>query len=396
MLGKLFIVVFVTILSISSAYSQSRDSIILNKIIYVSKAYIAKNNTDSALKYLTLGKNYFKQSPKALATLLDEEGKVYFSTGNAIKAGSICYEALKIYEELKDSVYISKCYNRLAALNVTQGNANKAVDFFKKAILYNNFKDTSNTFSTYSNMGYMYMNQEKNDSALFYFKKAMPYALTKEHIITIINNIEGTFINLNNIDSAKKYTALREKYLVKNVQEVIMNHEVKGVTFYKQKNYSEAKKQFKAAFDIAKANKKLHSNVEIIQSLSVIYGHLQNTDSAYYYLLKYNAIKDSVYGSENNRKLVELQINHNFEKKRAVELAKQEQQELFYKEKIKRKEITSILLGIAFILAFIILILSYFAYIRKKRVNELLEHKKNIIEQKNTLILDSINYAQQL
>ena len=135
--------------------------------------------------------------------------------------------------------------------------------------------------------------------------------------------------------------------------------------------------------------------VKNYKTLSEVYEKWNKKDIALEYHKKYTELRDSVFNEEKHFQIAELQTQYETEKK--------EQQIVL--QDIQLEKARSVLrlqryLTIAFILAFIfaaaIAVLSFRWYKIKKRDNLILSEQKKLIERKNSLITDSINYAQRI
>jgi hypothetical protein len=137
----------------------------------------------------------------------------------------------------------------------------------------------------------------------------------------------------------------------------------------------------------------IRSGYHILSSLDSIEG---NFKEGFANFKKYILYSDSLNNEENTRKTVQAQMQYEFDKKEAITKAEQDKKDvLIGKEKQKQKiVIYSVSFGLLMVLAFTIFILRNFR--QKQKANTEILKQKEIIEEKQKEILDSIRYAKRI
>jgi cell division protein FtsB len=107
-------------------------------------------------------------------------------------------------------------------------------------------------------------------------------------------------------------------------------------------------------------------------------------------------LKDSIFSEEKNEEMVRKEMTYDFEKKEAANKAEQEKQNLLAQEQIKQKEKERNYFIAGFILVTIMAGLSYRSFRQKQKANRLITLQKQMLEQKQKEILDSIQYAKRI
>lgn len=111
---------------------------------------------------------------------------------------------------------------------------------------------------------------------------------------------------------------------------------------------------------------------------------------------KFIALRDSLTNEENTKKTVRLEMQYEFDKKDAATKLEQEKKDAVAKAEKRRQRI--ILFSISgfgvFILGFAIF--AYRSFLQKKKANEEITRQKELIEEKQKEILDSILYARRI
>ena len=161
------------------------------------------------------------------------------------------------------------------------------------------------------------------------------------------------------------------------------------------RKFAEAESFLYEASKLAEANKYLL----VLQGVYNSEAHLYEAEKDFKKALKYHqyyvAIKDTLLNQENNKQLVEMQTKYDSEKK---------DNQLIKKDLEISKELAdanqSVMERNGFIVGFLlVIVLAFFvskSYREKQRSNELLSQQKEIIEEKNKEVTDSIRYAKRI
>jgi len=286
-----------------------------------------------ALAYNNLGVNYWAKSdyPKALeyyisSLKINEEsgskteiarnygniGLIYWNQAEYSKAKEYYFKALKINEEAENKTGMAYNYGNIGLVYGDEKDYPKALEYdFKALKLFEESGDKSGMARNLGNIGVVYTNQLDYSKGLEYYFKALK--LCEE-----LGNKSGMAKNLGNIG---------ERYLdiVSENNRDLLNKLFDG-------NKTKALKQAKLYLDSAAAIKK---EIGDYNSLKLTFLDLSRTEEllgedkmALDYYKKYSAAKDSVFNSENEKKITTLQMQYEFDKKEASVKAEQEKQKL--------------------------------------------------------------------
>lgn len=269
-----------------------------------------------------------------IAELVRETGNIYFYFGETIIALDFYQKSLKICQENKDQDGIAKAYNNMGRIYSELENFDLALDCLKKSLLYKNKENDKLGYgNTLLNIGTVFLNKGDNDQALDYFDQS-------NRFFTSADNPEGIANTLY--------------YL--------------GKTYLQQKRYNQSQAILEEAWDLATKTNSKTMLVNISQELSYVFAFKGDFRRAYDFMLQHNELRDSVFGDEKRKLLVELDARYQIH-------AKQRQIELLSKEKeLQASERNKIQVWIALlaIIALFFLSLTYFVYSRfryKSRAN---------------------------
>ncbi len=283
------------------------------------------------------------------ATMQFETGKNYI------------FEALSIYNELKDREGIARCYNRLAAIEYQVMHYHEAIKYADSAL---NMSESAENYelmvNSYDILGAAYRELGKYEKALSLYNKVEGLKNKLEKPGTIFPNV---YVNIANI-------------------------------YNKTGQYQKAKEYGIKAFELAN---KSHIDIYIelaSVSLSETYSKLENYKKANRYLEIMQGIRTTLYQKESNYKISELNAKYQAEK-RELQIEKQ-------KREIEKRRYQVYVL-IAIVLFFILIgIVLFISITRLKKLNRALFKKnKQIIKQKEEIMYqkkeaDKANRAKSL
>ncbi len=339
-------------------------------------------------------------------------GNIHYQLGNNDIALDKYIKSLKIREELKDTLGVAKIYVAIGQLfaAVPEYQDSSAI-YFKKALkIFNEKQDIGNIALTYLNLANFYYQslfdigekykqdsingknaeidssllQNLKDSAIFYVKKTIDIA--KEYQITRLEatayEIKSQIFSINDqFDSVeyylKKSLDLREAN--NNIYGVISIYIKYGSLYILQKKYDLAKKYLTEALKMSQEIGSAYLTKDAYKAFSDYYFVTNNYKEAYKSLSRHYELKDSLENEENTKKLTQLSMQYEFDKKQKI-LEIQQQQEL------QRQKLVTRFFFLAFVLMLLLAVMIFRSYRQKKKNNQLLQEKNEQILQKNALL----------
>ncbi len=398
---------------------------LINKAEYQNALINYQEILDLLKKYFDR-KDRFLQSRKMYAAVLNNMGAVYDEQANYVQALDKYFTALKIAEEIDDKNRIASILGNIGSVFKEKNDFRKALAYFFKSLkMAEILKDIKIQANAFSNIGIIYKKQadlfvnpsekERNyELALEYYNKGLKMAeklSNKSAMATIYGNI-GNILSAqaylrkeNNISFLKKSLEFHLKALqITNAlgkKEGTARHmENIGAVYLKLGDFKKAEKYLANSLSLnqeigAKANQ-----LSTEQELTHLYDTLKSFKKAFLHYKNYISIKEAISNSENEKKLLQLEMTVKFDKQQAADSIRSA--ERLAKEKFKHeheiKTQRNLTYGgiIGFILMLVISITSYKAYKQKQRTSEIISDQKRIVEEKQKEILDSIHYAQRI
>ncbi|MBU4485299.1 MAG: tetratricopeptide repeat-containing sensor histidine kinase [Candidatus Delongbacteria bacterium] len=275
------------------------------------------NDSASYLLQRSIEINYLKGQYGALNLL----GNASFNICDYEKAQGYFLESINIAEKMKDNKSIAFGLNNIGIIFFRLKQFEKALEYYEKALeIKMKFDDKSSISTAYNNIGLVYSNIKEYDKALNYFKMSLKiddeicnkYALCRE-----LNNIGLVWKYKGNLKKSLKY--FEESYSVSKEAEFnkgmasalsnIANHHLST------ENLDTALEKALEGEKIAIA---IHSNNHLIHfysTISEVYEKKEDFVNALIYFKKNYALKDNFISEESHKKIFEMQIKYESEKK---------------------------------------------------------------------------------
>jgi len=329
-------------------------------------------------------------------------GSIYKLEGNLPEALKKELDALKIFEEEKDEDGISTMYNNIGNVYAEQSNDSVAISYYRKSYeIAVKRKEKYGIAGTNMNMGGCYLNERKYDSALIVFNECLKVLLETNDrfdLGSIYGNIGAAYDGMGKHDEGLKYQfmSLKSQKEIDNKRGVGFAYCSLGEEFYNQKKYPLAKLYYDSALTIAKAVGAKSQAEAVYKDYAILDSSMGDYTGAFEKYKNYIAYRDSIKNEANTKKIVQEQMQYDFDKKQAEENAIQEKKDADTAAEKKRQEIItgSVGGGLVLVLIFSGLLFSRFRVTQKQK--QIIEHQKAIVEEKNKEVLDSITYAKRL
>jgi serine phosphatase RsbU (regulator of sigma subunit) len=342
-------------------------------------------------------------------------GLSYEKLGELEKAVALYSESQKISEQDRDSNNLAICCNRMASLQSRLKDYVKAKENFTKALeIHHLTKNKKGEINALGNLGYFYGEIEENKKALEYYLQALDLLGNSKNLETrayLLGSIGYTYLNLNDFDKAIRYTLqakeMKEKMGVKgSLANTVHNL---GAIYEKKKDFANALKCYNECVAMCIDLGDIGLMVVTYEAIGRTYNSSNNCSQALTYLTRYNFMKDSINSDNANTQLQEMNVKYESEKKEREILGLASENKIGHlllkkeEEEVKRQNLQKIFFGSGFVL---MLALAFFIFrgLKQQRLANTIiseqkkevEHQKEIVEEKQKEIVDSINYAKRI
>jgi len=396
--------IIVRILKFSLSNKNSKQ--ITDAYYALSNYYFFNSKLDSSLITLEKIELYLNKNsiPLLKASVKMTKGGIYQRKGNIIKANHNFLESLNILNKI-DTLTLSKkdkikrkgkklvLFNSIAIFNKNTENYDKAKLYYNKA--YKMALELGNKRLAgilLSNQGDLLIKIKQYDEALSVLEKSKKIkneinAPPKSKGITNLN-IALAYSALNNYNEAITiFNSIIPLFRNQNNTNNLMYSLVgRGQLYNQKKEYKKAIIDCEESFNLAIKGDELEYQSSSTKCLADAYKSLHNFEKAYYYQTKYLKFKDSIFNSNNVKKITQMQMQYDFDRKNELQVI-----ETKNKARENKIIIISLVLGLLSLLFFSGIL--YKQYTIRKMNNQILATKniqiKNALDDNEVLLKET-------
>ncbi len=390
---------------------------IAQSLLSIAGAFFYKGEPDSLRFYATKSLNIFLQLNNniKISSAYKNIGLGYEMQANYEKAAINYFQSMNYAQKTTDQLSLGNSYASVTNVLMAQKKYSEAIKYNALALgIFSSIGYPAGLAGAYGTKGllYFYMGQkglsEKYyDSSLVMqdscFAIASRNGIESQKLMSIIN--KGVVYSQTN----QPQKAVDMNLIVmdigtreNNFYAIALSGINLGIGYNALEKYTIALKYLQDGISLSEKNGFRDLRKEGYYAVSETYSKLSNESESRKYLLSFIALKDTILNEETQKNMNELQVLYESEKK-DKELLKNQVD-------IKNREIDSakkLFQRNIFIGCFIIMIAFAFfifrGYRSKQKANVLIaaqkekvEKQKDIIEEKNKGMMDSIKYAQRL
>ncbi|MBL7920826.1 MAG: tetratricopeptide repeat protein [Bacteroidia bacterium] len=376
----------------------------------IGVTYYYEGKYDSAIVYYNQAADYALQDKDSLsvARCYNNIGVMYDIKGEVVKSVQSYIKAVKIYEDNKREDLCIGPFQNIALVyinNKQHSEALKNLEAAKKIAI--KYKDNKTLIQIYNSMGSALDDLGKPGEANVLFKKALALARDEKDealSATVLNNLGENTMLMKKYDEAENLLleCVELKKKLNNPVSLGITEICLGQALVNTKKYTQATAAFSSGLAKVKDAGHLQYQKIGLEGLALAYEKSGNYKDAYSNLDAFVKLNDTLLKESNNKIISELQTKYQSDKKEAeIQLLTKNQQ--LQSEEIKRKQNEiKYALG-AGGLVLILLIFVVISWRNKQRANKALAEKnaeinlqKEIIEEKQKEVMDSIRYAKRI
>ncbi|MGZ3863187.1 MAG: tetratricopeptide repeat protein [Bacteroidia bacterium] len=389
-------------------YAQRAKGI---SLMYLGGSYQAIGNFSEALKINHSALAFFKglNDREGMANIYFGLGSTYRAMGNFSESLKNHFQALKIREQLGDKKAIAASYNNIGSVYKSLHEYDKALEFYRRSLrLKESVGDLKGMGNSYNNIANIYATQKKFNDALDNHRKALALRqkVNDMHGVAVsYENFGAVYTETNNYPEASKYLFMAlDLYTEQNDKSGECTvYLALCELMYQQKKLHDAGSYGKEGLALAKEIEELEAVRNGYEVLSKVYEADGNPQKSLEYYKNYILMRDSLLNEDNTKKNVQLQMQYEFDKKEAATRLEQEKRDAIAGEESRKQKIiiTAVSVGLLLLGILAIVILRNLRINQKKNriislQKEAVERQKEIVEEKQKEILDSIYYARRI
>lgn len=286
--------------------------------------------------------------------------------------------ALRYFEQWGDSNKLAGTYSNIGGVYSYQGKDDVALEYFLKALKINRSMSPNSNFeaANLGNISIIYFNRDDYKKALEFSLQAVNICLKSNFMDMLPNTMVGTsaiYLELKQYPQAINYAGkalelarqtndvgvLGNSYLDLGVAHIRLavdsNRHVLDSMFHgnKQLAFHEARKNLDSALATIQLIEDPNQLSEIYKYLSQLEEYEGNYKKALLYHQQYKNFSDTIYNADNKERVLQTQMQYEFDKKEATTKAETDKRE------IRQKIIRNFILA-GLVIAMLVAILFYF------------------------------------
>jgi adenylate cyclase len=282
---------------------------------------------------------------KGVAGTTSNISLLYQYLGNYPEALKYSLAALKINEAIDNKVWIAANKNNIGIMYMTQRNYPEALKYLSAARdISEEIGDKDGINHPYNNMGHIYLELGnypealKNLTAALKIRERMGDSFEIANSITSIGN---TYEHQGKYDEAMKnyFTSLKIAQDIGNKLLLTSAYNNIGYLKFTLKRYAESRSYLDKTLALETELGDLEGIQTSHQQLAQLDSATGHYQSSLDHFKKYIIARDSLYNEENSKKLVQTQMQYDFDKKEAATKAEQEKKDLVAKKKLERQKL---------------------------------------------------------
>ena len=320
-------------------------------------------------------------------------GLVFWEKGHAEKALENFFQALRMMEDMGDKTVLAPVLNNIGMVYQGQKDYDLAEDFHLRSLeIKRELGDQKGIAFSLNNLGVVKQETGDYESALNYFTEALvirEQLMDKREIANTTSNIGYLYFLMGNLDFAlANLERAEELYLsVDDQTGIAQTYHYLGQVYQRKGQTSLAISYLELSLDIAELigqSRIMSDNYYILSGLMARRGNYQQ---AYQYQEKYLILHDSLFTSESQKRMVEMQMLYDRERKEdEIEILRKTNQ--INSLNLQKQRILKNFLLAGVVLILISLFLLYNRYLYITRANRLLEKQKQEISNNNQKLVE--------
>ena len=318
--------------------------------------------------------------------------------------------------EIKDTTSISGIYSNLGSLYLDQEKYDEGLKYNMLGLGIDTLsRNPFNIGKRYLDIAVLFLKQDKDSIGLEYLLLGNEYAkkAQSEWLASIaLGNLGIMYTEQGEPELALKYTLecyeIMKKY---NEQFSLLSLTIATGNIYSLMGKQQLSLQyFQQAYDQATEQGYLNEAKLASENMYRVYKKTNNYRKALEMHEIFFELSDSMFNDKNNAAMLEQEVKFEYETKRfqdsLTSVAEKEQAQLVLNEqeaRLEKERTQKIAYGIGGGLALLLAILAAYAFVNKKKDNQIIsdqkkevEQQKEIIEETHKEITDSIAYAKRI
>ncbi len=310
--------------------------------------YDAQKLLQASLYYFTKVAN-----EKGRAIVLNDLGACYNQQENYDQALEALLQAEKTIKAIQADSLLIDTYNNLGIVYERVNKRKEALRYYEsvRVMLLKGKASPLELARNLTNIAHVYADDGDRQKAIKLYEEALQLCEENEIAfgIGLLNqNLSNEYLIIGNYPKAIFHAdkAIDQALLAGFPRILAAGYENKGAAYLEQKKYGEALPFLRKAYSVAKQINYTKSIIGVGEALAVCFEALGKLDSALYYQKNFRAFRDSVFTSEKNEKLSQLQVAYETEKKEATIQQLEQDKQLQHLASQRRSILLAAIIGV--------------------------------------------------
>ncbi len=398
--------------------SETPDTLKLQAMSKLAKQGYVFTDPDSSI---LCGELLFNEATKTnsikyQADARNTQGIAYAIQGQFSFAIQKYMEALKFFEKSKNEGGQASTLNNIGVLYSDMGDLDKSLDHYERSLaIKEKLGDSLGMASTINNIGVIYKGKNDFEKALEYYQRCynIENRLGKEsNLCSTLNNIAVAYKNLGNLQLAEEKALQSLSIGIKYdlPWDLATSNNILAIISFEKKDFNKSVNYAKKAIENANKFNGKNELMEAEFNLFKAYRNLGNYKQALESYELHVTLKEELASEENQKEIIRQELKYDYEKQAIADSTKNAEEKKVQEAELaaevaenKRQKQQSYFLysGLVLLGLFGIFIFNRFRITRKQKdviatQKETVDQAFAELEEKNTEILDSINYAKRI
>lgn len=313
----------------------------------MGSSFLMKGEYAEATKSTEKAIELWKQTTDkgSTANSYNQMARIYIMQGNYPLTLNNMYRALELYEQAGNKKGMGNMNNNIGIVYIDQKRYDEALPRFIKALqLYDEIGDSLARHHPYNNLGNIYIEKGNYKEAIKNYENALRLRRQlgdKYEISVVLSNLGICYQDLKDYTKAEEYYTeslkLSRELDLKEQTGVYLSN-LASVRML-QKRFSEAKQLLDSSLEIHKKTGYVDGLRGANLGLSDLDSSTGNYKGAYQHYKKYIFYRDSLQNDENAGKLVQTQMQYDFDKKEAATKAEQEKKDAIAQNELQKQKL---------------------------------------------------------
>ncbi|WP_294296090.1 histidine kinase [uncultured Chryseobacterium sp.] len=275
-----------------------------------------------------------QETQEILAKTFGSKGIIYSEQNNYSRALSNDFKAMKIYQETRNEVQLSKIYNNIGVIYQSIDDKDKALYYFLKSYTLQKKIKAASLGAVCSNIGLIYLDKNLPEKAKVFFDEGLNEFRKNPNsrdLGELYNNLSQYYISKRQPEKAKAcllkaeetFKSTDDKFGLSNTYLFL------GRIYFNENRLDQSLELANKSLAISKELNLPETNVKSEELLSRIFDKKGDEELALIHLKNYSTEKEKLLKTENAKERIKTELNFEFERKKI------EQKEKTDREKMK-------------------------------------------------------------